>query len=39
VADGGDGVAPTPGADAPERVDYADYEDGWYVVQLSEYVV
>jgi len=34
----GNGVATTPPADAPERVDYANYEDEWYVVQLSEYV-
>jgi hypothetical protein len=35
----GDGVATTPAADAPDRVDYANYEDEWYFVQLSEYVV
>ncbi|AXG09909.1 hypothetical protein [Haloplanus rubicundus] len=39
VTDDGDGVATTPAADAPDRVDYANYENEWYVVQLSEYVV
>jgi hypothetical protein len=34
----GNGVATTPPADAPERVDYANYENEWYFVQLSEYV-
>jgi hypothetical protein len=38
VADDGDGDATTPAADAPERVDYANYGSEWYVVQLSEYV-
>lgn len=38
VTDDGDGVATTPTADMPERVDYANYEDEWYAVQLSEYV-
>lgn len=39
VTEDGNGVATTPAADAPERVDYANYENEWYVVQLSEYVV
>jgi hypothetical protein len=39
VTGDGDGVATTPGADAPGRIDYANYENEWYVVQLSEYVV
>jgi len=38
VTDDGDGVVTTPGADAPERVDYANYENEWYFVSLSEYV-
>jgi hypothetical protein len=38
VTDGGNGVATTPAADAPERVDYANYENEWYAVQLSAYV-
>ena len=35
----GDGVVTTPAADAPERIDYANYGNEWYFVQLSEYVV
>ncbi|WP_251344209.1 hypothetical protein [Haloplanus halophilus] len=39
VTDDGDGVATTPTGEMPERVDYANYENEWYFVQLSEYVV
>ena len=39
VTGDGDGVATTPDADTPERVDYANYETRWYVVDLGEYVV
>jgi len=38
VTDDGDGVATTPTADMPDAVDYANYENAWYFVQLSEYV-
>jgi hypothetical protein len=38
VTDDGDGVATTPDANQPERVDYANYENEWYFVRLSEYV-
>ena len=38
VTEGGNGVATTPAADAPERVDYANYGGEWYAVQLSAYV-
>lgn len=39
VTGDGDGVATTPTADMPDRVDYANYENEWYSVLLSEYVV
>ncbi|MFD1595407.1 hypothetical protein ACFR97_07590 [Haloplanus litoreus] len=32
--DDGSGVATIPAADAPERVDYANYENEWYAVDL-----
>jgi hypothetical protein len=39
VTGDGDGVATTPTADVPVRIDYANYENEWYSVLLSEYVV
>ncbi|WP_248897481.1 hypothetical protein [Haloplanus halobius] len=38
VTDDGDGVVSTPGEDAPEEIDYANYENQWYAVSMSEYV-